>query len=453
MPEISLPNKWDPRPDQMGIWNYLQSGGKRAVIRAHRRFGKDDIALNWSAVSAILQPGMYWHCLPEYSQGRKAIWDAVDSHTGRRRIDQAFPHEIRRKTRNDEMLLEFASNSTWQVVGSDRYNALVGAGPRGLVLSEAALADPEAWDYLQPMVEESNGWVIFISTVRGRNWFYQLGEYAKTNPDWYFADITVDHTNVFTKDQLRTIQDQLIARWGDEIGLAKYRQEYFNDPDVGSFAAFISSSLVRRGTEYKAEGYQQEPRVWGLDVARAGEDRSVLIERQGRKARIVQTWHEPDSMRLASFVAMLWQDQKPDMVFVDGGGVGGPVADRLRQLLSPQCIQEVNFGWAATDPTKYDNKRAEMWGRIKDALSLGLELPNDSELIEELSGPEFTFTNKNQILLEKKESMKARGLRSPDKADALALTYAEPVFRRAEYDNQDQREEWETGSGSSWMGR
>ena len=295
--------------------------------------------------------------------------------------------------------------------------------------------------------------MIFISTVRGRNWFYQLGEYAKTNSDWYFADITVDHTNVFTKDQLRTIQDQLIARWGDEIGLAKYRQEYFNDPDVGSFAAFISSSLVRRGTEYKAEGYQQEPRVWGLDVARAGEDRSVLIERQGRKARIVQTWHEPDSMRLASFVAMLWQDHRPDMVFVDGGGVGGPVADRLRQLLSPQCIQEVNFGWAATDPTKYANKRAEMWGRIKDALSLGLELPNDSELIEELSGPEFTFTNKNQILLEKKESMKARGLRSPDKADALALTYAEPVFRRAEYDDQDQREEWETGSGSSWMGR
>jgi hypothetical protein len=129
----------------MGIWNYLQNGGKRAVIRAHRRFGKDDIALNWSAVSAILHPGMYWHCLPEYSQGRKAIWDAVDSHTGRRRIDQAFPQEIRRKTRNDEMLLEFASNSTWQVVGSDRYNALVGAGPRGLVLSEAALADPEAF--------------------------------------------------------------------------------------------------------------------------------------------------------------------------------------------------------------------------------------------------------------------------------------------------------------------
>jgi hypothetical protein len=321
------------------------------------------------------------------------------------------------------------------------------------VLSEAALADPEAWDYLQPMVEESNGWVIFISTVRGRNWFYQLGEYAKTNPDWYFADITVDQTSVFTKDQLRTIQDQLIARWGDEIGLAKYRQEYFNDPDVGSFAAFISSSLVRRGVEYKAEGYQQEPRVWGLDVARAGEDRSVLIERQGRKSRIVQTWHETDSMRLASFVAMLWQDHRPDMVFVDGGGVGGPVADRLRQLLSPQCIQEVNFGWAATDPTKYANKRAEMWGRIKDALSLGLELSNDSELIEELSGPEFTFTNKNQILLEKKESMKARGLRSPDKADALALTYAEPVFRRAEYDDQDQREEWETGSGSSWMGR
>jgi len=453
MPEITIPNKWDPRPDQMGVWDYLQNGGKRAVIRAHRRWGKDDIAKNHAASSMIQFPGMYWHCLPEYAQGRKAIWASVDAHTGIRGIDQAFPQELRRKTKEDEMLIEFINNSTWQVVGSDRYDSLVGAGPRGLVFSEAALADPGAWDYLQPMVEESGGWVIFISTVRGRNWFYQLGEYAKTNPDWYFADITVDDTNVFTKDQLKVILEQSIARWGDEIGLAKFRQEYYNDPDVGTFTSFIGSHLVAKGRAYRSEGHETEAVVWGLDVARQGSDRSVLMERQGRRSKLIATFREPDSMRLASAVAMLWQDARPDALFVDGGGVGGPVCDRLKQFLGPS-VQEINFGWSATDPTKYANKRAEMWGRVKDGLGVGLELPDDPELFEELTFPEFTFTNKNQILLEKKEWMAKRGLRSPDKADALALTYAEPVIRRKEIEDAQVAEEWETmgGGSSGWMG-
>ncbi len=456
MPEITIPNRWDPRPDQMGVWNYLQNGGKRAVIRAHRRWGKDDIAKNHAASSMIQFPGMYWHCLPEYAQGRKAIWASVDAHTGIRGIDQAFPQELRRKTKEDEMLIEFINNSTWQVVGSDRYDSLVGAGPIGLVFSEAALADPGAWDYLQPMVEESGGWVIFISTVRGRNWFYQLGEYAKTNPDWYFADITVDDTNVFTKDQLKVILEQLVARWGDEIGLAKFRQEYYNDPDVGTFAAFIPSSLVQRGIQYQAVGYETEAVVWGLDVARQGGDWSALVQRQGRKVTVVDRWHEPDSMRLASLVAVLWDKTRPDMLFVDGGGAGGPVCDRLKQLIPREAVAEINFGWKANDSAKYANKRAEMWGATKDALSVGLDIPDHKELTEELSFPEFAFTKKNQILLEKKEAMNSRGLHSPDHADALVLTYAEPVIKRRPWEKPEDEEGFERfGSGNrenSWMG-
>lgn len=422
------------------------------MVRAHRRWGKDDICLHWTAVAMMRRPGTYWHCLPEYAQARKAIWQQVNPHTGKRRIDEAFPPAIRRRINDQEMRIEFINGSTWQLIGSDSYDSLVGSSPAGIVFSEYALAKPESWDFFRPMLAENGGWALFVSTVRGRNHFYQIGEYAKTRDDWYFVDSTVDATSVFSKETLDRELSELIAAWGDEIGLAKYRREYYNDPDVGTFTSFIGSHLVARGASYQAEGYESDAVVWGLDVARQGSDRSVIVERQGRKTRLVATFREPDSMRLASAVAMLVQDARPDALFVDGGGVGGPVADRLRQLVGP-VAQEVNFGWTATDPTKYANKRAEMWGRVKDALSVGLQLADDSELREELTFPEFGFTNKNQILLEKKESIIKRGLRSPDKADALALTYAEAVIRRREVDPEPEREEWEFGGGSSWMGR
>jgi hypothetical protein len=456
--QIQIPHNWSPRRYQLPVMAALARGCKRVCIPAHRRWGKDDIALNWGAISAVREPGTYWHCLPEYSQGRKAIWSAVDSHTGKRRIDQAFPREIRKKTRDDEMFIEFASGSTWQVIGSDRYDNLVGAGPKGIVFSEAALSNPEAWNYFKPMLEESNGWAIFISTVRGRNWFWDLAEMAKKDPNWYYLNSTADDTDVFSKAQLDSILSELQALWGEDVGYAKFRQEYFNDPDVGSFAAFIPGLLVRRGVEYIAEGYEQDAEIWGLDVARQGGDWSVLVSRQGRKVQVLDRWHEPDSMRLASLVADAWDRKRPDMLFVDGGGVGGPVCDRLKQLLPRQAVAEINFGWKANDPTKYANKRAEMWGRVKDAITLGLDLPNHKDLTEELSFPEFGFTPKNQILLEKKEAMESRGLHSPDHADALALTYADPVLKKRAWEaDEREREEWEKyaspggGRGGAWM--
>src|SRR6185312_7019575 len=100
------PAAWRPRPYQAALWRYLQDGGRRADVAAHRRWGKDDVALNWTAVAAMSKVGAYWHLLPEASQGRKAIWDAVNPHTGKRRIDEAFPREVRFRRFNAEMKLE-----------------------------------------------------------------------------------------------------------------------------------------------------------------------------------------------------------------------------------------------------------------------------------------------------------------------------------------------------------
>jgi len=117
------------------------------------------------------------------------------------------------------------------------------------------------------------------------------------------------------------------------------------------------------------------------------------------------------------------------MIFIDGGGVGGGVVDRVKQLLPPDKITEVNSSHTPRDGVKYFNKRAEMWGAMRDAIKGGLQFPLDNELSYELTSVEYGFSSKQQIQLERKEDMKKRGLASPDCADALSLTFAEPVIK------------------------
>src|ERR1035437_4163215 len=142
MPTIQLPNNWVARPDQVPLWQFLKNGGTRAVEVAHRRWGKDDVALHFTARQHKVRVGNYWHMLPQFNQCRKAIWEAVNPRTGKKRIDEAFPEAIRTTIRNTDMYIEFIGGSSWQLVGSDNFNALVGSPPVGIVFSEYALSDP-----------------------------------------------------------------------------------------------------------------------------------------------------------------------------------------------------------------------------------------------------------------------------------------------------------------------
>jgi len=134
----------------MAAWEYLERGGKHAEMIWSRRAGKDEVALHRTAVAMFERVGTYWHMLPMAAQARKAIWNAVNPRTGKKRIDEAFPEQIRRKKNDQEMYIECINGSTWQVLGSDNYNAMVGAPPVGIVYSEWALSNPAAKAYLRP---------------------------------------------------------------------------------------------------------------------------------------------------------------------------------------------------------------------------------------------------------------------------------------------------------------
>ena len=186
--------------------------------------------------------------LPEYAQARKAIWTAVNPHTGQRRIDEAFPLAIRATTDEQGMFIRFKNGSTWQVVGSDSYNSLVGAPPAGLVVSEWSLADPTAWAYLSPILAENGGWALFLYTSRGRNHGHALWESAVKRPDWHVERQSVAQTGVFTDAALADAKADLVALYGYEDGEALFEQEYycsFDSAVVGSFYGRILTMLDR----------------------------------------------------------------------------------------------------------------------------------------------------------------------------------------------------------------
>lgn len=272
MPTIELPNGWAPRSYQRPLWDYLERGGKRAIGIWHRRAGKDDVLLHRTAIAAFERPASYWTLLPEYAQARKALWAAVNPHTGKRRIDEAFPQELRASTNEQEMFIRFINGSTWQLVGSDRYNSLVGAGVAGVTFSEWALANPSAWAYIRPMLEENEGWAAFITTPRGRNHAKSMFDMAKANPKWFAEVLSIHDTGALSLDQIEESLDEYIALYGEDIGRAQFEQEYecsFNAAILGAFYAREMVAVRKEGRiDPELEAIEGRPvhRAWDIGV-------------------------------------------------------------------------------------------------------------------------------------------------------------------------------------------
>jgi hypothetical protein len=268
---ISLPNGWKPRPYQRPLWDYLEKGGKRAIAAWHRRAGKDDVLLHRTAVAMFERPASYWHCLPEFEQARKAIWTAVNPHTGKRRIDEAFPPEIRESKDEQSMFMRLKNGATWQLIGSDRYNNLVGAGVAGVTFSEFALANPSAWGYIRPMLEENAGWATFISTPRGRNHFKSLLDMAKGHPGWFAEVLSVHDTGALSPEQVEESLKEYVALYGEDIGTAQFEQEYlcsFNAAILGAFYAREMVTVRKEGRIAEIEPIpgRQVHRAWDIGV-------------------------------------------------------------------------------------------------------------------------------------------------------------------------------------------
>lgn len=204
--------------------------------------------------------------------------------------------------------------------------------------------------------------------------------------------------------------------------------------------SFIKAAAVLRARKATCEGIGAL--VLGVDPARFGDDRFVIYARRGRKAWKVGSWPKIDTVGGANRVKEAMDSLKPKKVFIDAGGLGVGVIDLLKSWggIYESIVSAVNFGGAPMrveetlpDGTKKPgpkNRRSEMWMGAKEWLDDegGADIPDEDLIQGDLCGPGYYYDANQRLMLESKEDMRARGVRSPDDGDALALTFAEPVY-------------------------
>jgi hypothetical protein len=430
---LTIPHDFYPRSYQKRLLRYLASGGKRAVAVWHRRAGKDSTALNFTIWAAYQRVGTYFHVFPLLNQGRKALWDAR-TREGKPFLDY-FPRDIVRRRLDAEMMLELENGSIWQLVGTDNVDRLRGTNPIGVVFSEYATSNPEAWDVIRPILRENGGWAVFVYTPYGMGHGWDMYSQALADPTWFCERLTARDTrrDAEGEDGLPIITEQDLDQERREgMDEALLQQEYFCSFDVGAAEQFIAGDLIQQAYHLAPGVHQWQPVVMGVDPARFGDDRTAVLVRQGNMILDTATYEKQDTMATVDHVLMA-MGRYPECraVFVDGVGVGAGVVDRLRQLRSG--VIEINSGEQAMDPTHYVNLRSEMWAKVREWLRTDgcLDARRDQGLATELQGPKYRYDLKNRLVVERKEEMRARGLRSPDLADALCLTFAKPVTHEA----------------------
>jgi len=274
---------------------------------------------------------------------------------------------------------------------------------------------------------------------------WEVSEGAMTDPRamWFVYGNPTKNTgrfkDTFERDRHRWVTRKIDSRkckMTNKEELEEWRKTFGEDSDFfrvrvrGEFPRlgvlqFIPTDTVDAAMtrEIELEAYFALPILLGVDVARYGDDKTVVAVRQGRKILQLFKWRELNTMEVAERVATLIREFKPQATFVDSVGIGAGVVDRLR-MLNYEII-EVSAGTKADDYETYYNKRAEMWGRMRDWIRHEADIPNDIELRSSLIGLEFSFDERERIRLERKQDMKKRGLDSPDEGDAIAHTFAE----------------------------
>lgn len=334
---------------------------------------------------------------------------------------------------------------TWSEHNTEAFAGMHNKGRRIILIYDeaSAIADP-VWEVSEGALTDEETeiiWLAFGNPTQNTGRFREC--FGKLKHRWKTFQIDSRNVEGTNKEQ--------IAKWIEDYGedsdfvRVRVRGEF---PRAGS-SQFIPGDVVSAARKYKAEAFAGLPKVLSVDVARFGDDQTVIGTRQGRKAIILGKYRGKDTVWVAEKTIEFIKSEKPDAAIVDADGLGAGVVDQIKYRGFGQRLFEFHGGAAANDGSAYFNRRAEVWGMAKDWLQAGAEIPDDPELETDLTSPEYGFSSKQQVQLERKEDMKKRGLASPDCGDMLAMTFAVTILPKPKepppivYSNEMQQ---------SWMG-
>jgi hypothetical protein len=333
----------------------------------------------------------------------------------------------------------------WSKENTEAFAGLHNQGKRiVLIMDEASAIERKVWEVAEGAMTDENTeiiWLAFGNPTQNTGRFREC--FGALKHRW--TTFQIDSRNVEGTNKAKIAQ--WIADYGEDSDFVRVRVRG-EFPRAGS-SQFIASDIVAAARKYHAEAFEGMPKILSVDVARFGDDQTVIGMRQGRKLTVLAKLRGLDTIQVAERTIAFIDSEKPDAIVIDGDGLGAGTVDQLRFRGFTSRLFEFHGGATADDASAYYNRSAECWGLMRAWLSEGAEIPNDAELDAQLTGREYGFTNKGQIQLEKKSDMNSRGLDSPDIADMLSMTFSVKVLPKPKLETKPT---WDHSAGNSWMG-
>jgi hypothetical protein len=301
---------------------------------------------------------------------------------------------------------------------ADRPEALAGVHSEHvlLVVDEASAIPEPVFEAAAGSMSGHSATTILISNpTRNSGLFYKTHHELAAN--WYKIHVSCVDNPLVSSDFVAQIK----ATYGEESNAFRIRV-------LGEFAAadsdtLIPASLVDAARTRDVPTSDADALVYGVDVARFGTDRTALCKRRGNVVLEIKSWGGLDLMQTVGQVVNEAKQDKPEEICIDTIGLGSGVADRLREM--GYNVRDVNVSESSAMNPNANKLRDELWLAVKDWLDTKtVRLPFDETLRHELVAPRYNFTSSGKIVVESKDSMRKRGMRSPDLADSLCLTFA-----------------------------
>jgi hypothetical protein len=309
----------------------------------------------------------------------------------------------------------------WSEHKPDALGGLHNAG-RGQVaiVDEGSGIPAPIYDVIDSTMTDDDSFVfVFGNPMRRSGRFYEL--FTRFAHRW--VTMTVDCRRAKAPNQKKIQQD--IDDWGLDSNYI--RVNVLGEFPTADADTLISLSLVEDARERKAEGCEAYRTVWGVDVARFGDDRSCLAIRRHRKVEKVEAWRGLDLMQTAGRIKNLWDEtpehDRPTTILVDGIGLGAGVVDRLRELNLP--VRGVNVAESPAVRSKFHRLRDEMYWKGREWFEARDCECSNTEIGAELADVLYSFTSSGLIKVESKDDIKERLGRSPDIGEAFLLSLVE----------------------------
>ena len=408
----------DPLPWQEDFLRAIAKGERRISVRAGHGVGKST-ACSWALI---------WHAMTRYPQ--KAV---VTAPTAAQLYDALFaelktwinklPPVLRESFEvfSDKITLKAAPEGSFisaRTSSAERPEALAGVHSEHvlLVVDEASAVPEAVFEAAAGSMSGHSATTILISNpTRNSGLFYKT--HHELASDWKRMHVSCLANPLVSDDFVKQIK----ATYGEDSNA--FRIRVLGESALADDNTLIPAEMVDGAMERDVVAAKEEPLVYGVDVARFGTDRTALCKRRGNVVVEIKSWGGLDLMQTVGTIVNEAKVDDPEEICVDTIGLGSGVADRLREM--GFNVRDVNVAESSAMNPNANRLRDELWMSVKDWLETrAVKLPKDETLRHELVAPRYTFTSNGKVQVESKDGMRKRGMRSPDLADSLCLTFA-----------------------------